>query len=211
MFLLFLAEQLSRNNQTLNFAGALADGAKFYVTVKLFCGIVLDEAVAAVNLHAFVGDADGHLTGKQLGHAGFAGEADISPVGQPCGLVNQQARGLDLHGHVREFELDGLKLADGLAELLALFGITRRGFQRALGHAEGESGDGDAAAIENFQAAGKSFSQGAKELVRADAAIGEEDFRGVTGAHAKLVFLFAGPKAGSALFQDERADAVRIP
>src|ERR1700740_3457725 len=71
MKLLFLAEQLPRNDQLLDFAGTFADGAELYITIKLFRGIVLDETVAAVNLHALVGDADGDFAGKKFGHAGF--------------------------------------------------------------------------------------------------------------------------------------------
>ncbi len=134
--MLFLAEELARNDQALNFAGALADGAELHVAVKLFGGIVLDEAVAAVDLYALVGDADGDFAGEELGHAGFAGEADVFLIGEPGGLIDEQPRGFDFSGHVRELELDGLKFADGLAELLALLGVARGGFERALGHAE---------------------------------------------------------------------------
>jgi len=53
--LLFLAEELPGNHQLLNFAGALADSAELHVAIILLRGIILDEAVAAMNLHALVG------------------------------------------------------------------------------------------------------------------------------------------------------------
>src|SRR5579859_809299 len=65
-YLRFLAEKLARNDQSLNFAGAFADGAELHVAVELFRGIVLDEAVATVNLYAFVCDAHGNFPGKKF-------------------------------------------------------------------------------------------------------------------------------------------------
>src|ERR1700747_3122337 len=134
MQLLFLSQELPRNNQLLDFASAFADGAELYVAIKLFRGIILDEAVAAVNLYALVGDADGDFAGKKFGHAGFAGEADVVLVSEPCGLVDKQASGFDLSGHIGEFKLDGLKFADGLAELLALLGVFNGSIECALRH-----------------------------------------------------------------------------
>ena len=39
---------------------------------------------------------------------------------RPSGLIHQQSGRLDLRCHLREFELDGLKFADGHAELLGV-------------------------------------------------------------------------------------------
>ena len=69
----------------------------------------------------------------------------------------------------------------------------------ALRHADGERGDGDAAAIENAQAIDEAFAGLAEQLRFGQAAIGEDDFAGGAGAHAQLVFLLAGAKAGRAL------------
>src|SRR5258707_11015007 len=123
MWLLFLAEQLPCNNQLLNFAGTFADGAELYVAIKLFRRIILDEAVASVNLHAFVGDADCNFAGKKFSHAGFAGEATVVLVGEPGGLIDEEPGGFDFSSHIGELELDGLKFADGLTELFALLGV----------------------------------------------------------------------------------------
>ena len=129
---------MARNDQALNFAGAFADGAELDVAIKLFGGIVFDEAVAAVDLDALVGDADSDFAGEEFGHAGFAGEAHIFLIGEPGGLIDEQTSGFDLRGHVGEFELDGLKIGDGFAELLALLGVVSGGFEGALGHAEAQ-------------------------------------------------------------------------
>ena len=50
-------QQLARDDQALNFAGAFADGAELDVAIELLDRIIFDEAVAAVDLDGFVGDA----------------------------------------------------------------------------------------------------------------------------------------------------------
>src|SRR5882762_7504230 len=140
---LSLAEELPGNDQLLNFAGAFANSAELDVAIKLFGGVIFDEAVTAVNLHAFVGDADGDFAGKKLGHAGFAREARIVLISKPRGMINEQPRRFHLRGHIRQLELNSLEFADSLAELLALLGVANRGIERPLCHAKAESSDGD--------------------------------------------------------------------
>src|SRR6266478_9057160 len=206
---LFFAEELAGNDQFLNFAGTFANGAELDVAVKFFGGIVLDEAVAAVNLHAFVGDADGDFTGKKLGHAGFAREASIVLISKPRGLINEQSRRFHLRGHIRQLELNSLEFADGLAELLALLGVANRGIERPLRHAQAESGDGDASSIQNLQAAGKAFAFRAEKIFRRNFAVREDNLGSVAGAHTEFVFFFAGPETRHSLFKNKRTDAVR--
>ena len=49
-----ILQQLPRDHQPLDFAGTFADGAQLHVAIELFRRIIFDEAVAAVDLHAFV-------------------------------------------------------------------------------------------------------------------------------------------------------------
>src|SRR5947209_5657959 len=64
---LFL-QQLAGDDHALDLAGAFADGAELYVAIELLRGIVLDEPIAAVDLHAFVGTAHCDFAGEQLRH-----------------------------------------------------------------------------------------------------------------------------------------------
>jgi len=65
---------LAGYDQALDFAGAFADGAEFYVAIELFGRVVFGKAVAAVDLDALAGDADGNFialdarTGRDLWH-----------------------------------------------------------------------------------------------------------------------------------------------
>ncbi len=131
-------------------------------------------------------------------------------VGEPCGLIREQARGFDLRGHVRQLELNRLKFGDGFAELLALLGVTHGAFVSALRHAQAERGNGNAAAVENLQAVDEAFAFFAEQIFRRDVAIGENDFAGVAGAQPELVFFLAGLEAGRSLLDDERGNAVAL-
>src|SRR5262245_56436308 len=54
-------QQLPCDHQPLHFARSLTDGDELHVAEEFFGGIILDESVAAVNLHAILGHAHGGL------------------------------------------------------------------------------------------------------------------------------------------------------
>jgi hypothetical protein len=56
---------------------------------------------------------------NNFGHRRFPG-CLFALVLHRGGAIHEQTRGFDLQGHVSQFELDRLKLADRFAELLAL-------------------------------------------------------------------------------------------
>ncbi len=111
-------------------------------------------------------------------------------------------------GHIDQLVLDGLEFGDGPAELFAQLGVVQRGVVSALRHADGERGDGDAAAIEDLQAVDEALAAFAQQLGSGKAAVFEDHFAGGAGAQAELVFLLAGAEPGRALFDDEGGDAM---
>ena len=118
--------------------------------------------------------------------------------------------GFDFGGHVGELPLDRLEIADGFAELLALLGIIQRGFVGALGHAERQSGDGDAAAVEHAHGVDESVAFFAQQIFGGNHAVFEDQFRGVAGAQAQLVFFFAGTESLGVFLHDEGGEPVRV-
>ncbi len=50
----------------------------------------------------------------------------------------------------------------------------------------------------------------AEEIFGGHAAVAENHFGGVAGAHAQLIFFFAGTKPGRAFLDDERGNAVLL-
>ena len=79
--------------------------------------------------------------------------------------MHEQARAINLGGHVGELELDGLKFRYRFTELFSLFGVVQCCFIRALRHADGECSDADAAAIEDLQRVNESLSRFPKQVV----------------------------------------------
>jgi len=105
--------------------------------------------------------------------------------------------------------LDRPAFGDGFAELLSFARVTRGGREGALRHSERESGDGNSAAVQNLQTVFEAFAFGAEQLRGGNAAIAEDDFGRIAGAHAELVLFFARAKTGRVFFHDERGNSVR--
>src|SRR5690349_136359 len=118
-------QKLARDHQPLDLAGPFANGAEFYITVELFHRVILQEAVAAVNLHRLVGYTHRRLRGEQLGHRRFLVHV-LAAVLHPRRALREQAGGVDIRRHVCQLVLDRLELRNEAPELLALFGITQR-------------------------------------------------------------------------------------
>src|SRR5438128_2053923 len=172
----YFLPRICRDDQSLDFAGAFADGAQLDVPIVLLGRVVFHEAVAAEDLDRLVGHAYRHLAGVELGHARFLGEADVFAVGKPRGVIHQQACGFDLRRHIGKLELDGLKLADAFAELLALFGVFHRRFVGALRHSQTEGSDRNAPAVQHLQAVDEAFALLPEQIGGWDATIAEDHF-----------------------------------
>src|SRR5205807_5710951 len=99
------ARELARDHQPLDLGGTFPDLVDLGVAVPFFYWEVADVAVAAQDLDGFVGDAHGDVAGFEFGHARVFGEGEVL-ICRPRGFPDQQARGLDLCGHVGELEGD---------------------------------------------------------------------------------------------------------
>src|SRR5579884_2766776 len=65
-----------RDHHLLHLVGALADGQDLGVAVEAAHGVLLDEAVATVDLHGLLGRAHGQPPGLELGLGG--GERELT-------------------------------------------------------------------------------------------------------------------------------------
>ena len=179
----------------------------FDVAIELLDRIILDEAVAAVDLHRFVGDAHRDLAREQLRHRRFLGDA-LALILHPRRAIGEQARGFDLGGHVGELVLDGLKLGDRPAELLALLGILERGFVGALRGSDRERGDRDAAAVEDAQAVDESLAVLAEQLRFGQPAVVNSTSPVALARMPSLFSFLPTRNPGTSFFEDESRDAV---
>src|SRR5580692_13176206 len=211
---LLLPQNLARDHHPLDFAGSLADGAQLHIAIELFCGVVLDKSISAVNLYGLIRYAHSHFARIKLRHAGFLRDARIvvpsadSAIREPRSLIRQQARRFDLCRHIGELELDRLKFRDGLAELLALLRVAHRSFVRALRHTQSQRSDRNPAAVQNLQAVDESFAFLAQQIFGRHLALREHHFARVTRAQTQLVFFFPGLESRRSLLDDERRNSV---
>ena len=139
-----------------------------------------------MDAHRLQADIDGGLGGEQLGHSGLHVAALALVVGVG-GLFDEETRGLDLGGHVGEFQLDRLMLADRFPETLAELAIAHRLIEGRLGNADPAGGDVDAA---QFQAAQRMLQSpplfAADQAVSRDVVVGEDQFGRVDALVAEL-------------------------
>src|SRR5687768_10129571 len=163
-------KQLPRDDEPLNLARSLADGRELHVAEIFLRRIVLDEAVAAMNLDAVLSGAHRDFARIQLRHRRLERGA-LAGILHCGGAIRHQPRGLDPHRVVHQLGADALKRSDQLSELFALERIRSRGVIGTLCEPYGERGDADAAGIQHLEGVDEPLSFRAKQLTGGDAAI----------------------------------------
>ena len=93
-------KELAGDDESLNLAGAFADGEELHVAEVFLCRVVLHESVAAVDLHALFGDPHSGLAGVQFCHGGLARHA-LAVIAHVGRAVGEQPRGFDPRGGIR--------------------------------------------------------------------------------------------------------------
>src|SRR5271170_5131784 len=128
-------ENLARDYHALNLAGSLADGAELYIAIVLLRRIVLDKAVAAVQLHRLIADAHRHFARVEFRHRRLASHT-LARVFEHRGPQCQQSRRIKLGSHVGQLPLHALKFSDGLPELPALLHVSQTRLKRTARNAQ---------------------------------------------------------------------------
>src|SRR5436309_8405781 len=156
-------QQLARDDEALNFARALADRQQLDVAEVLLGGIVLHEAVAAVDLDAVVGDPHGDLARVQLRHRGLFRHA-AAQVLEVRGAIGEKTARFDPRRRVRELPLDRLERRDGLSELTAFPRVTAGAFVGALREPDRDRRDPNPPGAGNREGVDKALSFAAYHL-----------------------------------------------
>src|SRR5258706_2210159 len=120
-----LLGEVARDEQALDFAGAFVDLRDARVAVVPLDGIVVQVAVAAVDLDRLGAHPFGELGGVELGLRGF-GQAGNAGASHARRLVDQEPRRIDARVHVGEIVADGRVLDQFPAELRAVPGGRER-------------------------------------------------------------------------------------
>src|SRR5215211_5719858 len=151
-------EELAADDHALDLRGSLADQQQRRVAVEPLDLVLLRVTVAAVDPESLLHDLLAGRRSEQLRHACLEVRA-LAGVLHAGGLEREQARGLDLRGHVGELELDRLVLGDRLAERLALLRVAQAQLERALRDADAAGGDVDPADLERVHHLGEALAE----------------------------------------------------
>ena len=142
---------------------------------------------------------------QHLAHGRFHGVGHLVVL-QPGGLVGHELAGFDAGVHVGQLELDRLKLADRLVELLALLGVGQRPLEGPFGDAEGLGGDADPPAVEGVHGDVEPLPFLAEQVFDRHAQVVKGKGGGVAAADAHLVLVLEDGDAGRFQIDDEGAD-----
>src|SRR5699024_8230974 len=118
---------------------ALEDSGAPQVAVPALVVELLDEAVAAEQLHAVGADPRG-VAGDEAARLGDLGGGVVAAVEPGGGLPHHEAQAGELDGDVGDGEGDGLPVADRLPEGLALLDVLADVVEHGLAGADGGCG-----------------------------------------------------------------------
>src|SRR5699024_7903090 len=144
-------QQLTPHHHALDLVRALIDLSDLRIAYHPLNGMVDDVSGPAEQLHGVRGDLHGRVRGIGLRRGTEVGQIVVEALTLRGGGVGQLARGLELHSHIGEHELDALVLSDGLAELLTLLDVVQGVVESALGDAHGLRRDRHTRVVEGAQ------------------------------------------------------------
>ena len=156
---------------------------------------------------------DGLLAGFEAGFAGEVfggvggGAAVEALVVLPGGVHGHEAGGFEFHPVFGEGVLDGLVLADGAAEDVAVLGVLGGAFEGDEAEADGFGGDEDSFGVEAVEDVFEAPALFADEVFLGDDEVVDEELVRVDGFAAHFVD-FADFDAGAVEFGVEEAEAV---
>src|SRR5436189_4912713 len=111
-------QQLSRNDNPLDFARSFTDFADLSVPHHPFNGVLGGISVSAVELDRLGGSAHAELGRVQLSHCRFLLKG-VAVLLEPGGMVDELLGRLDLGRHVGEGKMDTLEAVNRPAEMFA--------------------------------------------------------------------------------------------
>src|SRR5271155_3277407 len=124
-----------------------------------------------------------------------------------CSSDLQQASRVNFRGHIRQHELNGLKIRDGMTKGLALLRVTQSSLKCALCDSGGLRRYADAAAIESRKSDLISFAFLADAIPGGHFAIAEGKLGASRRVNAELFFFLAYSESRGSFFHHQRRDA----
>src|SRR5699024_9787114 len=189
--------EFAGDEHELDLGGAFADLEDLRVAVVASDEVFVHEAVAAVDLGGVASIVHGCFAGDHLRNGGFLLERQSGEHPRSREVVRRPG-GDDAGLHTGDLEGDALEVGDRLAEGLALLRVLHGFVDTALGGADGQGADGDAALVEDAQEVRVAASAFAEQVLFGHLHIVEGERVRVRGVPADLVIGRFGGEAGGA-------------
>ena len=204
--MLGFANHVLGDHQLLNLGRTFVDSEQANISVEALNGVFAYVTCAAMDLHAAICDPSAHFSGKHLGARGFSADV-MSIVPQASGVQDHAAGGVDFCLAVSEHRLDQLKFGNGFTELLTFQRVAQGIVEHALGGANAQRSDMQAAFVQNFHGGLETDAfDAADELAGRYPCIFEDHVAGVGTLMAHLVVWLAKRYAGGSAFYDKSTD-----
>src|SRR4029450_7081807 len=182
-----LPRECSSDDQLLDLARSLVEGSDARVSQVLPDRVLVDVAVAAVDLHGRVRGADRRLAGVVLGDRGLERVPDTR-VRRKRGSPGEQARRLGLDGELRQALLHELERCDRAPELLPVLCIGDACLEAALADPDAARRQRDPTVVERRQRHPQPAALFAEHIRRRNPHTVERELTGVLRAQAELAF-----------------------
>src|SRR5450631_4516613 len=201
-----LLGEVASDEEPLDLARAFVDLRDARVAIVALDGIVVQVAVAAVDLDRPGAHPLGELRRIELRLRRFR-EARDALGAHASRMQDEKPRGVDARVHVGEVVADARVLDQLLAELGAFLRIGERGLERGARDAPRLRGDADPAALEVGERDGEALAARAEQVLFGNGAVPEHDGARVGGADAELVLELLGREAAGVGGHDEGGKA----
>ena len=170
--------------------------------------IILQIAITAMNLQRLIGNIETSIGDKAFCHCRFTGLFSLAFIKRFGRFIKHQPRRFQIGRHICQFKLNGLKLSDGLTELLAGFGIFQRHIEGTLRRAQRTGGNVQAATIQPHHGEFKALAFFANAVLNRHAAIFKNHLCGRLIVPTHFLFIGTERKTRRAFFNNEATDAL---
>jgi hypothetical protein len=218
-------EQRARDEQPIDLVRALPDSVDATITVGAGRRIVLDVAIAAMDLDELVDHAIELFGGEDLGDRAFdrqllerpldflgtrvlgAGEPRID---QPRDAVDDGLDHVCPNRHLRQLSGHERKIGDGAAERASVVGVGGRGPQRRFHRPERGRRELEASDVQDVEGDAVAFADFPEQVFRRHAnAVERQRTRG-RAVDPELLFLATDRQSGGTALDEERAERFAI-
>src|SRR5215472_1303992 len=221
-------EQKAGNDKAVDFVGAFKDAVDAGIAIGALGGILLDKAVAAVDLDGFVDHVVDHLRAPDLDNGALDGVFldGLAGLGEGVGCslvdfgesnvhhadraVDERLTGVDADRHVGDFFAHQAEVGNDLTESLALLGVADGIVERDTASTDAHGTQLEAAHVQNVEGDDVTLPDFSQKVFDRNLAVVENDGAGGGSADAHLVLFGANGKSGEGFLYQECGELLAV-